>query len=862
MSINRKDFSLTELADKFDFIKELHLYKFYQEIDKLYEDEVNSKECKTNLFSGIDDPYVITFLIKVSGILKRLLNKEIYVNDIKKLEGKECIYLKYWIYDKLIKLGFDRYDVNMSFHFLKKNKKGCISFTSSEKPCNFYKLSLKDIYNMKNLYDYSELLFKGDMNVYDKISEDSKYLDYFKNGLNLYKSSKTRCPTDRKNEYCYEFNEYEKIHTKHKTKLPSFSCREKLLSSLYKKETNLNGELSQDGKSYNTIDPDLYKLLVKDNLIDKKHLYKFYGLLEKHNGKYNTSNCNTLKDYPIKENAICELMGRVEDIFKIWDNTYATYEKLTSSETCNYLSYWLHDKLSRIDANPCDIEIFYILWHKYTMEKSKNKNKCYNEKYYGFNKEELENKKKLFDFLIYYKIIKDKIKEPKNENKNDYCQYIKVIFELYKKMEQKNISHSYSEELKLFRNNFSSNRELYYLEENCPDMCLGFVFNKKFNTLCPFEEKNTIELEKINLNQCENLESSKVPGQIDKNNDENYSFSTLPTATVYNELNGNIKTNTFYNICSQLIPYDKNHCGIYNLCTKLVRNLKKLSTLEKKERTDRCEYITHWLYHEIWKNTNIISENIYENVALREFFNVGYEVLRKLDITDCFFNTMNINFYEEKEKKYLHDYFKSHEKINDENICKDEECKKYCKYILFINDLYRKYINKCCYCFKSEGCMEIYPSYFKCNDIYNPHKLFEKLQCSKLEEFRGKIRNVDTPVPEDHYVKMLTEISVKEPHLLNWGNKKHSIIPEVVYKKITSGPFNTFALGSFGFLGVFLILFILYKFTPLGSYFNNRDARNKKSYFENFEQEFLEDDVEFNHGNMQNRRMRIAYSQV
>ncbi|SBT55346.1 PIR Superfamily Protein [Plasmodium ovale wallikeri] len=208
----------------------------------------------------------------------------------------------------------------------------------------------------------------------------------------------------------------------------------------------------------------------------------------------------------------------------------------------------------------------------------------------------------------------------------------------------------------------------------------------------------------------------------------------------------------------------------------------------------------------------------------------------------------NINFYEQKEKKYLHDYFKNYEKLKDENICKDDECKRYCKYIFFINDLYGKYINRSCYCYKSEGCKEHYPYYFKCDDNYNPHTLFEKLQCKKFEYPSNDFKIVTSPIPVDYHVKLL--------------NKKSSIIPEVVPDKITSDPYYTFALGSFGFLGVFLILFTLYKFTPMGSYFNNTDARSKESYFENFEQQFLEDEVQFTHGNTQNRRMRIAYHQA
>ncbi|SBT56090.1 PIR Superfamily Protein [Plasmodium ovale wallikeri] len=162
------------------------------------------------------------------------------------------------------------------------------------------------------------------------------------------------------------------------------------------------------------------------------------------------------------------------------------------------------------------------------------------------------------------------------------------------------------------------------------------------------------------------------------------------------------------------------------------------------------------------KIPSIISENNYETVELCEFFNLGYEILRKLEIFNCFLNASNINFDDEKEKKYLHDYFKNYEKMNDNNFCNNNKCQQYCEYITFINRLFGKYINRHCYCFESNDCKEIYPFYFKCY------------------------------------------------------------------------------------------------FTPMGSYFNNRDKRNEESYFEKSEQQFLQD-VQFNHGNKQNIGMRIAY---
>ncbi|SBT55549.1 PIR Superfamily Protein [Plasmodium ovale wallikeri] len=759
------------------------------------EGNLNLRDTFSHL--GVEDPDLMKFLKKITRILKGLSNQEIFVDKLTKKKDKHCIYLKYWLYDKLIIDGLQKHDIKIISDFLNSKKNDLDKIVSSGKPCKFYKLNLNDIYELKNIFDYSEILHDTDISIYDEILKDPKYLNYLKNGLSLYRRGKIRCLSGKKNEYCNEFNEYTESYDNYKTKLPYLSCREKFLSSLLKKDTTSKGEsLRGDGTNEHTLDTVFYTLLKKDEIDEKIDLNKFYKLLNTYNGTHTPKICDSLKDEHMKKkDSICKLFGHPK-------------------ESCSYLNYWIYDKLGDIDGTPCDIDNFYFLWYDYYIDISRNntKNKCYNDKYYVFNTEELRNKKKMFDFLVYYNTMKDKFKETKNDRKKDYCPYIKGIFELYKFMERKNDSNSYMEELKLFRNKFS-NEELNYLEEFCPDMCLGFVFNKKLKTLCPFEEFSSPELVKEKVKPCENLVSNNVPGVIDKNNE-------------------------------------------------FVRNLKKLSTMEKKERTDRCEYIIHWVYHEISKIPNIISENIYESVALREFFNIAYNILRKLDITNCFFNTININFNEHNEKKYLHDYFKNYDKIKNESVCNGDECKKYCKYVLFINEIYGKHINKCCYCYKSEGCKEHYPYYFKCDDSYNPHTLFEKLQCKKFEHLSSDFKIVTSPIPVDYHVKLLAEISEAQPHLINWDNKKSSIIPEVVPDKITSDPYYTFALGSFGFLGVFLILFTLYKFTPMGSYFNNRDARSKESYFENFEQQFLEDEVQFTHGNTQNRRMRIAYHQA
>ncbi|SBT02376.1 PIR Superfamily Protein, partial [Plasmodium ovale curtisi] len=409
-----------------------------------------------------------------------------------------------------------------------------------------------DIYELKNIFDYSELIYDGDIKVYNEISNNSEYLNYFKNGLNLYRRGKIRCPSVKMNEYCNEFNEYANNYNNYEKKLPYLSCREKFLSSLLKKDTTSNGEsLRGDGTNEDTLDTVFHTLLKKDEIDEKIDLNKFYKLLNTYNGTHIPNICDSLNDkLMIKKDYICKLFGRVENIFKKWDDIIKVYNKLDPKESCSYLNYWIYGKLGGVDSTPCDIDNFYFMWYDYYIDISRNntKNKCYIDKYYGFNTDELRNKKKMFDFLVYYNSMKDKFKETKNDSKKDYCPYIKGIFELYKLMERENDTNSYTEELKLFRNKFS-NAELNYLEEICPDMCLHFVFNKKLKTLCPFEEFSSSELVKEKVKPCGNLVSSKVPGRTHKNNEEGYNFSSLPSATVYKKLNGEVITDYYYSIC-------------------------------------------------------------------------------------------------------------------------------------------------------------------------------------------------------------------------------------------------------------------------------------------------------------------------
>ncbi|SBT72761.1 PIR protein [Plasmodium ovale] len=855
MSNNRKGFTHIELTNKFDFFKTLDIHKFYEAINESCNAKEKSALCDTITLSGLGDPDVIGFFRKYFCKSNSSLKyQEFFVNSAKS-KNKHCIYFKYWLYDKLIIDGFNQHQINIIFDFIERNKSDFMQVLNTQTPCEFYKLNLKDVYTLKNIYDYVELFYATAIKNYGEIFKNKEYFSYFTKGFDLYKNSKIVCSSDTSSTYCNEFNEHAKIYDIYKKELSLLSCQEKFLSSLYNKDIELTEESLQIALFSNVHFYFRLKQLFifyNDKTAEKTQLQEFYELLSKRYETYKNDSCDSLKEYFVKEKGvICNLIECVEKILDVWGTDNIKGTELDPNKYCDYLNYWIYDKFRHFYGTPCDIEIFYYIWHDLAYKRHKNGKTCYNKKYYGFSKEELGNKKILFDFLQYYDKIKGKLIDIKDDNWKSYCNYIKFIFQLYKSIAQKNGSQVYTEELRLFQKKFLGNAELHFLERKCPSMCLDLVFNLKHKTLCPLDEKPSVNDEKADINICEIAELSNINPEISKNYEKEYIFEDLNTYSVYNKLNREVITDNYYSFCSKLLPFSSKNCGIYGLCVKLSRNIKDLSYMKNRERTDRCEYIIHWMFDKIRKILKIDTNNNYDTKALNEFFKVGYDIFHKLGASDCLYHTTNVNFDEQKEKKHLHDYFKDFDKISCDNATNSTKCEKYCEYVEYINILYGKYISNCCNCFNSGRCMDMCSDYFKCDDNYNPHNLFEKLKCKNIKKFNGGMEKVDKPSFADHYVTWLTENfgKEKEKPLLKLEEKELSITPkmessstsEKVCDKITCDPFYI---------------------TPLGSYFHNKDARKKKTHFEQSEEQLLEDDFEFNRTNMKNRRLRLAYHQA
>lgn len=122
----------------------------------------------------------------------------------------------------------------------------------------------------------------------------------------------------------------------------------------------------------------------------------------------------------------------------------------------------------------------------------------------------------MYDFLEYYNGIRGKLNNGKTTQKDKYCDYIKVIFKLYKEMEHNNTSKVYNTEMYLFKLKFQDNNELTFLENICPNKCLKLVFYKNNKTLCLFKEKPEKESVKEKLQKCEDKQNTSTNGHLDK----------------------------------------------------------------------------------------------------------------------------------------------------------------------------------------------------------------------------------------------------------------------------------------------------------------------------------------------------------
>ncbi|CAI7723921.1 PIR protein [Plasmodium vivax] len=604
--------------------------------------------------------------------------------------------------------------------------------------------------------------------------------------------------------------------------------------------------------SNNLMDPILNEIFNKAEL-SKSELYDFYDkTIYDINIKCDNSYFNKLKINvdDIKEE-VCKLWGNVYKILDNWNNCNK-FSKIHPKKCCNYFNYWLYGKFKNdaIYSNIDNIKIIYKAWDNFFNDCHDKKICNIRNKYINFNKEQLEKKKNLFDFLELYYLLKDKlIVDVKTD---ECCKYINKMFKLYKEMENTSNKKIYEDEILLFRSKFHGNySELNFLNNKCPKMCLHLVFNSYNKTLCPFENEKSGVHNREQIQKCISKQNDILPIDGDTMNEEN-SFENFHPLGIYGEMNEKIEEKNYYDICSGFLSNNNEHCEDYILCIMIARNLIKLSKLKDDKRIQNCHYFIHWLYDKIGKIYGKSKNAIQDETTVNKIFNVSYMILQKLGINDCYYEVLDLDLVQNKERKYLHDYFENYKNIESKTCDNNNNCQQYCERIMKINELYKKYIEKCCTYYSKDDYSDDCKYYFKCNQNYNPYNLYKKLKCYEvIPSDNEKMEEVKITLVKDYVQQLINDYRNKLKLMIN-GNTSGSLCEGFI-----CDTFYMPVLLLFGLLGILLISFIVYKIKSSGLTSNKKTLRKNKIMHS-----IEEYDNQFSNINPRRERVRIAYNKT
>ncbi|GAW84483.1 variable surface protein, partial [Plasmodium gonderi] len=815
-----------------DDLHKTELHEFYTKFNRECSPDSDDTYCSIGFTFENTDPLVKKFYNKIFWNLKNLLNEDskyFIINHSKTENKKRCIYFMYWFYDQVLKNKFREKDITTIVSHWNAQKNIFLDDPNNF-PCSFYNINLKDIKDMKHLYDY--LIF------YDKYKDfsiinykifNSLHCNYIRRAINLYNNKVIECSAARKKSlYCEEFNEYLKKFINVRYLLPfSGRCKHDYLRE---KTLNTKGKLI-------TTDPSLEKLfdmvkipffkdyyLIRDNSLNNIHLYNFYKMLDTEYDYYdNFRVCGILlkERSPVKEH-IYKNCNKLKSILDNWSNILNSFKKHVSKEKCcEYLNYWLHDRISDIYYRTEIINLLYKSWNLINYEKTTSNDICWH-KNLNVNEKTFKKKKKLYDFSEYYSHIKSRMQEVDKLSITKYCHYIKYHLSLYYAMQYEQYMSSkfsvYENELRTF-NNMMKN-EVSFLKEKCNGINLDFLFNNEDKW------KDSLSLQEKESTVQRNNDVSYSTGR----HNEKFKLKELPSEVEYKKLNNSKNIEMCYNECIDIFEFEMDYPGVSDFCYKFVRNLRELYKNNNHNFIEICDYFTHWVFDEITKKFVHNWNNISDIPFFYKLVEISLHINREFKNKHCnYIHDSNISFIELKKRKELHDYFKNYSSIFSYiTETNDEERKTYCDYIYRLNEYYKNQIRECCEYFNGENNYKEYCSnYFKCDRKYDPHTLLLRLDCRSTET-NTILENTFAGQEVETSGKLITDMPKYTHQLLNKPEVFNFRTTEKKQNIIIFDSFYISVLAILSLLGTLLICFLFYKFTPLGS-FLNRSALKKKN---------------------------------
>ncbi|SBS99121.1 PIR Superfamily Protein [Plasmodium ovale curtisi] len=856
--------SLDQLSTEgiYPHLKKSELYKSYREFNRNYTPD-------KNLFSSLslntsEDVYIRKVYKRLWINLYRLSQNAKDFHYITKENGKLCTYLKYWFYDKLLHKRTSDTEINVFFNVFEKLTVHL--FPRNDCPCEFYRMSIKEIKEIKKLYDY--FVFYDGFNYENIINNDthnSVHCDYLKEAIEEYGKKKEECASLNSKGYCKEFKKNIETYI-NRDKLTSFKekCKvEKRIASSEKTvdtEVTLNTDLMKIAEMFISV-CNLWDIFINffcifmGDFLNVVPLNEFYNALNLWYDNYISGSCICkifIRDDIPDSHKVRIFCNNLKEMLDRWDHLSDIFKiNYGKNNYCDYFNYWIHYRIIKDSFSSKGVQYLYDAWDAINRNKKTKNNYC-SKKISNIDQESFKKKKQLYEFLEYFNTIKDKMYNTNTSHQSEYCNFIKAHFELYLDMERNNISQVYNEEIKNFQRKI--NCELSFLKKKCPEMCLDLVFQANSGSLCSTKHHREVQ-------QKEHIEE------------------LLPKISeVYNILNNEENIDNYCSNCNYILSLEKHYPGINKLCKKMARNLRELSKMSNSDSKNRCEYISHWIYDEIKKkfsnNFNYIGDIGFVNILIDIVFHINDKLKKNYCRIDY---DRNDSFEELKEMKDLREFFKNNDSIKDKISSVNDKKREFCDYVTYIYGIYKKNIKKCCaYYYEGEYYMENCENYFKCDQIFDPNKLLISLNCNTKVPIDDS-KKVYEGATIDYIAKYITKksseqaksLSKVEKDALNMTRHDESgLISDPLNKPgkeengLLRDPFYIAVFSIFSILGILFLFFCLYKFTPFGSYMNNkssRERRNEADFYDEYTLELSRQNSKYSSMNSKNRRYQLAY---
>ncbi|KMZ94977.1 hypothetical protein PVMG_05646 [Plasmodium vivax Mauritania I] len=214
-----KKYNFHECMLIYPFISNSDAYYIYKELDKSCVNNYSSDACYPGLkVEGEENAEIGNFLKDYYSSLYKITSaaegdtNDYYDQDkFDEIKKMGVIYLKYWLYDKILKTYTGDSNIEKIFQGLKNYIEPKIEEKYSNY-CKINELTLSEIKSMKKLYALYTIFYGNTNNPGSCIGDQCKYMDYFGEGLDEFISSINKCSSEESTgNYCKEFEEFVNI---------------------------------------------------------------------------------------------------------------------------------------------------------------------------------------------------------------------------------------------------------------------------------------------------------------------------------------------------------------------------------------------------------------------------------------------------------------------------------------------------------------------------------------------------------------------------------------------------------------------------------------------------------------------------